>query len=126
MRRILLFALLTGMVSVFALNPAPSHALDCGEHPGKPPTIPEAAAVTRDTINLAVTAIQAYGQAVNIYLDCLDQNQEDQFFNMTKEQQERWLNDYNTLAEGLADAQEALNRQIRIFNSRQSSIDGDS
>ena len=62
---------------------------------------------------------------MNIYLDCLDQNQEEQFFNMTKEQQERWLNDYNTLAEGLADAQEALNKQIRIFNSRQSSTDDD-
>ncbi len=37
---------------------------------------------------------------------------------LTREQQGRWAEDFNALADRLTEVETALNKQIRVFNAR--------
>lgn len=110
--------ILAAAVFAAGLAAAPAMAAECGVTPQQDFQVPDGETATRDQMTAAINALRAYGEAVNSYLDCLDANQETQFFNMTVEQQERWIEDYNALAENLSQVQNLLNEQIRIFNAR--------
>jgi hypothetical protein len=98
--------------------PNTAFAADCGLPPGDAPTVPDGATATDDQIKAAIREVRDYGTAVQRYLNCMQLKQDDFFLNMNTEQRERWNEDFNALADLLAEIENGLNDQIRIYNRR--------
>ncbi len=116
MKTSLLFLFLLGLS---ILNPtAEAYAADCGFPPTNEPNIPNGQVATSETMQAAVQSLRDYAALMNAHLDCLETNREEKFRSMNAEQQERWVEDYNTLFSRLQDFENQLNEQIRVFNAR--------
>lgn len=109
----LLFAALPG------LNQS-ALAADCGFAPADPPKVPEGAGASREGMDTAVRAVREYSNAMNIYFDCLQLNRDEWFYNMTRDQQGRWLEDLDALIDHLTEIETNMNKEIRAFNNRPS------
>ena len=93
-------------------------AKDCGFPPDYFPSLPDPITSSRTDLTIAVQSVRAFGEVTNAHLNCLDESRAEMFLNMTKEQQNRWLEDYNKIVEDLTNLQEGLNIQIREFNTK--------
>lgn len=91
-------------------------AKDCGFPPQQKPVIPAGELANRTQMDAAIAGIRAYGTLVNNYLNCLEGNRAKMFYIMNKEQQDRWVEDFNTVADGLEQLQNQVNAEIRAFN----------
>ena len=112
----LIIAALTGLMLV---TQAPDAlAKDCGLAPGAGPSIPDGATTNSDEIGRAIRAVQDYGFEVQVYTACMNTNKEDFFMNMNDAQRERWVEDFNILADNLTLLETSLNDQITIYNTR--------
>ncbi len=100
------------------VGPDVASASDCGLPPINTPTVPDGSTANDDQIRIAIRAVQDYGTAVQNYLNCMQLKQDEFFLNMSKDQRERWSEDYNALADHLEATENNLNEQIRIFNRR--------
>jgi len=98
-----------------------AYAEDCGFPPQNKPVIPDGTTATRDIMTAASESVRSYANVMNQHLNCLQANRDGYFFNMTREQQQRWVEDYNSLVDGLEEVENALNTQIRTFNAKQES-----
>lgn len=112
----LIIVALTGVL--LASQPPGALAKDCGMMPGDGPVIPDGVTATNEEIGIAIRAVQDYGFEVQAFTGCLQLNKENFFLNMTEDQRERWVEDFNTLADHLTELENSLNEQIAIFNSR--------
>ncbi len=115
--KFLVTALLLGVMLVMT-SPDYATASDCGLPPRNAPTVPDGTTANDDQIRVAIRAVQDYGSQVQRYLNCMQLKQDDFFLNMNTEQRERWNEDYNALADLLAEIEGRLNEEIRIFNRR--------
>lgn len=93
---------------------------DCGFEPADPPKVPNGANANRDGMDTAVRAVREYSNAMNIYFDCLQLNRDEWFYNMNRDQQARWLEDFDALIDHLTEIETEMNKQIRAFNDRPS------
>ena len=91
---------------------------DCGFPPADPPPVPEGTNADREGMDVGVRAVREYSNRMNAYFDCLQMNRDEWFFNMNREQQARWLEDFNALVDHLTEVETEMNRQIRAFNNR--------
>ncbi len=91
---------------------------DCGFPPEDPPSLPEGISANREGMDIAVRAVREYSNQMNVYFDCLQMRRDEWFFNMNREQQARWLEDFNDLVDHLTEIETEMNRQIRAFNNR--------
>jgi len=95
---------------------APVQASDCGVPPAAMPAVPDGKTADSDSMRNAANAVREYSVAMTAFLDCLEMNSDDLHLNMSKEQQTRWTEDFNTMAEGLTELETSMNEQIRIYN----------
>lgn len=93
-------------------------AADCGFAPADPPKVPDGVSATREGMDTAVRAVREYSNEMNIYFDCLQLNRDEWFYNMDRDQQGRWLEDFDALIEHLTQIETEMNKQIRAFNDR--------
>jgi hypothetical protein len=114
-------SVLVGLMTVTSINT--TSAADCGFPPMDKPSVPNGKTDNRTVINATIGSLKAYGEGMNKYLDCMTENQDGYFNNMNKKQQERWIEDFNVQAEGLEELQNAINREIRLFNLTNKSTD---
>jgi len=98
--------------------PRPALADDCGFEPQASINLPDGLVATREQMALVTTQVRQYGEAVNIYLNCLDVKRADTLSNMNREQQARWNEDYDALLERLTALETGLNDEIRVYNNR--------
>jgi hypothetical protein len=91
---------------------------DCGFAPADPPPVPEGTSADRESMDTGVRAVREYSNEMNVYFDCLQMKRDDWFLNMNRDQQSRWLEDFNALVEHLTEIETEMNRQIRAFNNR--------
>lgn len=91
---------------------------DCGFPPNDPPRVPEGTSADREGMDAGVRAVREYSNRMNIYFDCLQMKRDDWFINMDREQQARWLEDFNEVVDHLTEIETEMNRQIRAFNNR--------
>lgn len=113
MRKIAI-SVLVGLMTVTSMGAV--SAADCGFPPMNKPSVPDGKTATRVIINATVGALKSYGDGMNTYLDCMTENQDKFFDNMTKKQQERWNDDFNNYMDELETVQNSVNRVIRLFN----------
>lgn len=107
------------VIAFFIFPPALAEVADCGFPPTVSPNIPDGAKASREEIMAAAEAVKAYGKAVNAFLDCQEEAKKELFLVLTREQQGRWAEDFNALADRLTEVETSLNEQIRIFNARE-------
>ena len=105
------------LVAELALS-QPVLADDCGFPPADPPAVPEGTTASREGMDVGVRAVREYSNQMNIYFDCLQLNRDEWFFNMNRDQQGRWLEDFNELVDHLTEIETEMNRQIRAYNDR--------
>lgn len=117
---------LTLIIVILVLVPAAQaqQSLDCGPEPLDTPQLPDGTTTTRGDLSSAVAQVRAYSGAVDTFLSCMDTVGVELLPYMTKEQQERWDDDLNSLHERRVDLQKSMNEEIRTFNSRLRSNDG--
>lgn len=94
-------------------------AKDCGFPPQEKPVIPSGAIANRTQMNAAIAGIRTFGTLVNNYLNCMEANREKMFVHMNKEQRDRWVDDFNGVADELEVLQNKINEEIRAFNRAQ-------
>ena len=116
MKRVFLGLLL---VVELAMTP-PALAEECGFPPADPPKVPEGTTAEREGMDKAVRAVREYSNQMNIYFDCLQLNRDEWFFNMNRDQQNRWIDDFDALVDHLSGIETEMNVQIRAFNNRPS------
>lgn len=109
-------AIASAMTVMTATSPA--LAEDCWFPPQDPPVIPEGETATREQMNEAVAHLKDYSTRMNAHINCLQVKRDTLFYNMDKDQQARWQEDFNTIADGLTEVETAMNLQIRIFNNK--------
>lgn len=93
-------------------------AADCPEPPQDPPDLPDGESADRDTMISAQRAVKSHSTAVNAYLDCLDAGRDEIFLLLNKDQQARWIEDYQNTVDRLRSLEEGYNIQVRAFNRR--------
>ena len=94
--------IIAALVGLMLVAQAPDAlAKDCGLAPGDGPTIPNGATATSDQIGNGIRAVQDYSFEVLVYTTCMTTNKELFFMNMSELQRERWVEDFNTLADNL-------------------------
>ena len=115
-----LFAVSVSVVLAFQAVLLPSQALasDCGMPPSNKPTVPDATTADSASMRTAASAVREYSTAMTAYLDCLEMNSNEMHLNMAKEQQTRWTEDFNAMAEDLTTLETHMNEQIRLYNQR--------
>ncbi len=99
-------------------------AQDCGFPPQEKPVIPSGAIANRTQMNAAISGIRTYGTLVNNYLNCMEANREKMFVHMNKEQRDRWIDDFNGVADELEVLQNKINEEIRAFNRSSNNSEG--
>ncbi|MGY8986249.1 MAG: hypothetical protein ACKVIX_06430 [Sphingomonadales bacterium] len=112
------FLKIIGIIGLALMASTTTLAKDCGFSPDYYPILPDAITSTRVDLRVAVQAVRAFGEVTNAHLNCLDESRAEVFLNMSKEQQSRWLEDYNKIVEDLTNLEEGLNVQIREFNAK--------
>ena len=100
------------------LMTTPAHATDCPEPPQAPPDLPDGETAGRDDMLDAQRAVKSHSTEVNAYLDCLDTNRDMIFQLLDKDQQARWIEDYQNTVDRLRTLEEGYNIQVRAFNRR--------
>lgn len=118
MNKLMLFC--AGVMVVLFVS-LPVRAADCGFPPAGQPPIPDGAKADREIINNAVKAVRDHSIIVNQHLNCLQSRRDELFINMTRDQQDRWIEDYNVVIDALEDLETSLNVEIRAFNAKESS-----
>lgn len=93
---------------------------DCGFEPADPPKVPDGTGASREGMDTAVRAVREYSNAMNVYFDCLQLNRDEWFYNMDRDQQGRWLEDFDASIDHLTEIETEMNKQIRAFNDRPS------
>ena len=111
--------LAAAVIAFFISSPALADVADCGFPPTVSPKIPDGTNASREEIMAAAEAVKVYGKAVNAFLDCQEEAKKEMFLVLTREQQERWAEDFNALADRLTEVEMSLNEQIRVFNAGQ-------
>ena len=112
--------LLAAAVIAFLISPpALADVGDCGFPPTVSPIIPDGTKASREEIMAAAEAVKVYGKAVNAFLDCQEEAKKELFLVLSREQQGRWAEDFNALADQLTKVETSINEQIRVFNARE-------
>lgn len=93
---------------------------DCGFPPADPPPLPNGDKATRESMDSGVKTVRAYSTKMNAYFDCLQIKRDEWFYNMDRDQQARWIEDFNEIVDHLTEIETEMNRQIRVFNNRPS------
>ena len=106
---------LTGLL---ACGWAATASADCGMPPYEKPVIPDGAAADREQMRVAVAEIKVFSDAVDQYLNCMDGRGAQVLPYMTKEQQQRWDEDLDTIHNDRVELQKSMNEQIRAYNTR--------
>lgn len=91
---------------------------DCGFPPADPPPVPEGASTDRESMDAGVRAVRDYSTRMNAYFDCLQLRRDEWFYNMNRDQQARWIEDFNEIVDHLTEIETDMNEQIRAFNDR--------
>lgn len=100
------------------LMTTPVLAADCPEPPQAPPDLPDGQTADRDQMLDAQRAVKSHSTEVNAYLDCLDSGRDEIFLLLNKDQQARWVEDYQNTVDRLRTLEEGYNIQVRAFNRR--------
>ena len=116
--RIFSLVIIALMGLMFTAQPQMALAKDCGIAPGVGPTIPDGNTATSDQIGDAIRGVQDYGFEIQVYTTCMNANKDAFFMNMSDDQRERWVEDFNALADHLTELETTLNDQIAIYNAR--------
>ncbi|MCH8860908.1 MAG: hypothetical protein IID51_00155 [Proteobacteria bacterium] len=93
-------------------------AEDCGFPPADPPPVPEGTRTDRESMDAGVRAVREYSIQMNAYFDCLQLRRDEWFYNMDRDQQARWIEDFNEVVDHLTEIETEMNEQIRAFNNR--------
>lgn len=102
------------------MTASPAMAEDCWFPPTDTPVAPDGLNATREQMSDAISHLKDYAERMNAHINCLQVKRETLFYNMNKEQQARWQEDFNELVDGLTDVETAINQQIRVYNNRKS------
>lgn len=105
------------LVLFFIFSGQVAYASSCGFAPVHNIIIPNGAVASRGDIETAVQAVQDFALKTTQHLNCLDAERETMFLNMNKDQQTRWVEDYDSKTLALAELQNKLNENIRLYNN---------
>ena len=111
----LIGAVLTGLL---ACGWATAATADCGMPPYEKPVIPDGGQADRDQMRSAVSEVKTFSDRDDQYLNCMDGRGAQVLPYMTKEQQQRWDEDLDTIHNDRVELQKSMNEQIRAYNTR--------
>lgn len=118
-----LFLTGAGIASLMVISSV-SFAAECGDPPPAP-EIPDGKTATLDELRAASAEVKKFAGAgdekgtMELFLDCVDSNREAEFELMNKEQQERWMEDFDAMDTERVAVADRFNEQARIWQANQ-------